>query len=92
MPIPFNPNPYSNAKLLNVVYFQEKYGKIGVVHIDSHADTIEHQLDERLAHGTPFSRAVEEELLDAKRVIQIGLRGSLYSHDDFNVAEKQVLS
>ncbi|MEM7460546.1 MAG: arginase family protein, partial [Pseudomonadota bacterium] len=29
-------------------------------------------------HGTPFRRAVEEGLLDPKRVIQIGLRGSMY--------------
>ncbi|XP_028406938.1 uncharacterized protein LOC114529359 [Dendronephthya gigantea] len=68
---------------------KEKYGKVGVIHIDSHADTNEHQLEERLTHGTPFSRAVEEDLLDGERVVQIGLRGSLYSHDDFNVAEKQ---
>ena len=47
-------------------------------------------LDEKLAHGTPFSRAVEEDIFDEKRVVQIGLRGTLYSHDDLNFAKKQV--
>ena len=36
---------------------------------------------EKIAHGTPFRRAVEEGLLDPKRVIQIGIRGSLYMGD-----------
>jgi len=32
-------------------------------------------------HGTPFRLAVEEGLLDPKRVIQIGIRGSLTDKD-----------
>ncbi|MCB1744404.1 MAG: arginase family protein, partial [Gammaproteobacteria bacterium] len=32
--------------------------------------------DNRFTHGTPFRRAVEEGLLDPKRTVQIGIRGS----------------
>ena len=71
-------------------YFQEKYGKIGVIHVDSHTDTMDNQLGERLAHGTPVFRSVEEELLDTTRVVQIGLRGSLYAHDDYSFSKDKV--
>lgn len=39
---------------------------------------------EEIAHGTPFRRAVEENLLDTRRVARIGLRGSGYEADEFN--------
>src|SRR3989442_14955890 len=39
-------------------------------------------------HGTPFRRAVEEGLLDRKRVIQIGIRGPVYADSDFDFARK----
>ena len=45
---------------------------------------------ERVTHGTPFRRAVEEGLLDCKRVVQIGLRGPGYTANDFDWPEKQV--
>ena len=38
-------------------------------------------------HGTPFRRAVEENLLDPKRVIQIGIRGTQYDREDLDFAE-----
>ncbi|MFZ3141206.1 agmatinase [Polaromonas sp.] len=63
-------------------------GPIGMVHIDAHCDTGDDYLGSRFHHGAPFRRAVEEGLLDPKRVIQIGIRGSLnhpdmwkFSHD-----------
>ena len=34
-------------------------------------------------HGTPFRRAVEEGLLDPRRMVQIGIRGSIYDAEDF---------
>jgi guanidinopropionase len=61
---------------------------LGMVHIDAHCDTGDDYLGSRFHHGAPFSRAVEEGLLDPARVIQIGIRGSLnhaamwaFSHD-----------
>ncbi len=51
-------------------------GPVGMVHIDAHCDTGVDYMGSRFHHGAPFSRAVEEGLLDPKRVIQIGIRGS----------------
>jgi len=58
-----------------------KDGPVGMVHIDAHCDTGDDYLGSRFHHGAPFSRAVEEGLLDPKRVIQIGIRGSI-NHSD----------
>ena len=63
---------------------------MGLVHVDAHGDCNAEMLGEKIAHGTPFRRAVEEGLLDCERVIQIGLRGSGYSVDDFKFQLDQV--
>ena len=44
---------------------------------------------EEIAHGTPFRRAFEEELLDADQVFQIGLRGTGYTAEDFDWASER---
>jgi guanidinopropionase len=49
---------------------------VGMVHIDAHCDTGNDYLGSRFHHGAPFRRAVEEGLLDPRRVIQIGIRGT----------------
>ncbi len=61
---------------------------LGMVHIDAHCDTGDDYMGSKFHHGAPFSRAVEEGLLDPKRTIQIGIRGSVndmdlwkFSHD-----------
>ncbi len=54
---------------------------IGLVHVDAHCDTGDDYLGSRFHHGAPFRRAVEEGLVDPKRVIQIGIRGSLNQPD-----------
>jgi len=46
------------------------------VQFDSHPDTWDSYFGERHTHGTPFRRAVEEDLLDTSRSIQVGMRGS----------------
>ena len=66
-----------------------KYGPIGLVHIDAHTDINDTMFGERIAHGTPFRRAMEEGLLDAHRVVQIGVRGTGYAADDFDWSRKQ---
>ncbi len=60
------------------------HGPLGVVHIDAHADVNDQMFGERVAHGTPFRRMVEEELIDTRRVAQIGLRGTGYTAEDFD--------
>jgi guanidinobutyrase len=66
-----------------------KHGPVALVHVDAHADVNPEMFGERIAHGTPFRRAVEEGLLDCDRVFQIGLRGSGYAADDFDWPRQQ---
>jgi guanidinopropionase len=54
---------------------------VGMIHIDAHCDTGDDYLGSRFHHGAPFRRATEEGLLDPKRVIQIGIRGSTNDPD-----------
>ncbi|MGU9957871.1 MAG: agmatinase [Arenicellales bacterium WSBS_2016_MAG_OTU3] len=69
--------------------FRKKYGPVGVVHVDAHADINEHMFGEPIAHGTPFRRAIEEDLINPKRMVQIGLRGTGYAADDFDWPRSQ---
>ncbi|MED5606388.1 agmatinase [Pseudomonas delhiensis] len=62
---------------------------IGMVHFDAHSDTNDRYFgDNPYTHGTPFRRAIEEGLLDPRRTVQIGIRGSVYSADDEAFAEE----
>jgi guanidinobutyrase len=61
-----------------------KHGPLGLVHVDAHADVNDTMFGERITHGTPFRRAVEEGLVEGKRVVQIGLRATGYAADDFD--------
>jgi guanidinopropionase len=56
-------------------------GPVGMVHIDAHCDTGDDYMGSRFHHGAPFRRAVDEGLLDPKRVIQIGIRGTTNDPD-----------
>ncbi len=67
----------------------KKHGPVGLIHVDAHADINDEMFGEKIAHGTPFRRAVEEGLLDVKRVVQIGLRGTGYAADDFDWSRQQ---
>ncbi|MGI9303707.1 MAG: agmatinase [Gammaproteobacteria bacterium] len=62
----------------------KRHGPLGVVHIDAHADVNDEMFGERIAHGTPFRRVIEERLVDPNRMVQIGLRASGYAADDFD--------
>ncbi|KAK7877974.1 hypothetical protein WMY93_031376 [Mugilogobius chulae] len=67
----------------------EKHGPVGLVHVDAHADVSDTILGEKIGHGTPFRRCVDEGLLDCQRVVQIGLRGPGYSPDSFEWSRAQ---
>jgi guanidinopropionase len=58
-------------------------GALGMVHFDAHTDLFDSYFGGyRYTHGTPFRRAIEEGLLDPKRVVQIGIRGTTYDGED----------
>src|SRR5688572_7042125 len=53
-----------------------RHGPVGMVHIDAHCDTAGPFDLSKFHHGGPFRRAVLDGVLDPRRVIQIGIRGS----------------
>jgi agmatinase/guanidinopropionase len=54
-----------------------RYGPLALVQFDAHPDTWNVHFGRRYTHATPFRRAVEEGVVDARRSIQIGIRGPL---------------
>ncbi len=55
---------------------------VGVLHFDAHADTLDQLCGDRINHATFLRRGHEEGLVDARRVVQIGLRGSRFDAHD----------
>lgn len=66
-----------------------KHGPVALIHVDAHADTNDEMFGEKIAHGTPFRRAVEDGLLINDKVFQIGLRGTGYEPGDFDWGRDQ---
>jgi guanidinopropionase len=60
---------------------------LGMIQFDSHTDLNDVYFGTgRYTHGTPFRRAVEEGLLDPKRYVIIGVRGTAYGREDWDFA------
>jgi len=51
-------------------------GRVGLIHIDAHCDTAGEFDQTQSHHGASFRLAVLDGLIDPKRTIQIGIRGS----------------
>ena len=64
----------------------KKYGPVALVHFDSHSELCDEVFGQKYNHGTPFRRALEENLIDASHSIQVGMRGSLYDPDEHKMA------
>ena len=61
---------------------------VGLIQFDSHTDLFDSYFGgSKFTHGTPFRRAVEEGLIDPKRMIQIGIRGTAYDRNDHDFAK-----
>ncbi len=66
----------------------KRHGPVALIHLDSHSDTGDKRFGRRYTHGTPFRRAIEEELILVDQSIQAGMRGSIYSRDSLDDARK----
>jgi guanidinopropionase len=55
---------------------------VGMLHFDAHADTLDELCGSKINHATFLRRGNEEGLVDAARVIQIGMRGSRFDDHD----------
>jgi agmatinase len=60
----------------------KRHGPVGLIDFDSHTDTWDNYWGERYTHGTWCKRAIEEGLIDTRRAVQLGIRGSLYGSED----------
>jgi guanidinopropionase len=61
---------------------------LGLVHFDSHTDLFAPYFGGKtLTHGNPFRVAVAEGLLDPARMVQIGIRGTMYDSADREFAK-----
>ena len=67
-----------------------KDGPLGLIQFDAHSDTNDSYFGgHKYTHGTHVRREIEEGLIDPKRTVQIGIRGTRYrpDGDDFSQAQ-----
>lgn len=64
-----------------------RHGKIAVVHFDAHCDTWSSNFDEPIGHGTWLFNAINEGLVDPRKVVSIGIR-SPADHDARHFLDK----
>lgn len=51
-----------------------RLGPVGLIHVDAHVDTWPESFGQKFSHGSVFYHAIEERLVDPRRMIQIGIR------------------
>lgn len=64
-------------------------GGLALIHFDSHLDTVDITGGERWSHASPFIRAVEDGLIDPKRMLSIGIKGPLNTARDLDFARQR---
>jgi agmatinase len=64
------------------------HGPVALIQLDAHSDTWDQYWGMKYSHGTPVRRAMEENLLDESHILQIGLRGQLYSAEDMDYSNE----
>jgi len=61
-------------------------GGLACIHFDSHLDTVDAVWDERYGHASPFIRAIEEGVIDPRRMVSVGIKGPLNTPRDLEFA------
>ena len=59
-----------------------KHGPLALVQFDAHIDTWGDYFGGKYFHGSPFRRAIEEQVIDPARYVQIGIRGPMYGEEE----------
>ncbi len=54
-----------------------KAGPLALVHFDAHVDTWPDSFGQPLGHGSVFYRAIEERLVEPRRMVQVGIRSPM---------------
>ena len=65
------------------------YGPVAFIHMDAHSDINDTMFGEKINHGSHVRRSFEEGLIEGPRTVQIGLRGSGYTAEDFDWSRQQ---
>jgi agmatinase len=63
-------------------------GGLAVLHFDSHLDTVDEVWGEKWGHASAFIRAVEDGLIDPKRMLSVGMKGPLNSAQDVDFTRR----
>lgn len=77
----------------NIMATWEQNGKpaggLALVHFDSHLDTVDAVWGEKWSHASPFIRAIEEGIVNPRKMLSIGVKGPLNSVTDLDYARRQ---
>ncbi|MEL6522765.1 MAG: agmatinase [Pseudomonadota bacterium] len=84
LPLAFGGDHSVSLPLLRAV---AKDGPVAMIHVDAHTDTWDSFQGSKFNHGAPFRRAVEENLIDPKATIQIGIRGTQNLSDGWDYSD-----
>ncbi len=84
--VPFGMGGDHSVTLAELRAVAAVHGPLGVVHLDAHSDLWDRYFELPYNHGTVFRRAIEEGVVDPGRMLQAGLRGSLYAPEDETLA------
>jgi agmatinase len=76
--------------ILRAIHAQ--HGPVALVQLDAHSDTWDQYWGQKYSHGTPVRRAIEEHLLDEPYILQVGLRGQVYSPEDMDYANEHKIA
>jgi agmatinase len=63
-------------------------GGLALLHFDSHLDTVDAVWGEKWGHASPFIRAIEDGLIDPRRMLSVGIKGPLNTGEDLEFAKK----
>lgn len=61
-------------------------GGLALLHFDSHLDTVDQTFGEKWSHASPFIRAIEDGLVDPRRMLSVGVKGPLNAAEDLKFA------
>ncbi|SEC77175.1 agmatinase [Rhodobacter sp. 24-YEA-8] len=90
LPLSVGGDHLTTLPVLRAIHKARGEGPLGLVQFDAHSDTNDRYFGDNLyTHGTPFRRAIEEGILDPQKIVQIGIRGSVYAADEHQWAKDQ---
>lgn len=59
---------------------------LALLHFDSHLDTVDVVWGDKWGHASPFRRAIEDGIVDPKRMVSVGIKGPLNTPTDLEFA------